>query len=170
MMTNKELGDALIDAAYQKRFDDLMALLDEHQPDLTYDDFLFKGHDGTILNSVAHDLGCYVAHYCDCADMEKLLSLGVCPNINHKSSTEYSIKYRASVGIPVIGIDKYYADSRPLLNAIDQHKEDMVDLLLNYACPCCNGQGAKATLNLLDKAQEVGQTVIYDKLIQAMEN
>jgi len=166
-MTNKELVISLIQAAHQKRFDDLMALIDEHQPDLSHDDFIFKTDNGTITGSVAHVLVCYVAKYGSCAEMGKILPLGCCPNSNMRAATELTLETRTQIGMPTIGIDKYYVESRPLFNAIDEHKEDMVDLLLNYACPCCNGAGAKATQNLLDKAQEVGQTAIYNKLLAA---
>ena len=170
MMTNKDLGNALINAAHQKRFDDLMALLDEHQPDLTHDDFIFKAGNDTVVGSVSHVLVCYVAKYGVCVDMDKILPFGCCPNSKMKASTEMTVQAKGQMGIPVFTIDKYYADSRPLFNAIDEHKEDMVDLLLNYACPCCNGKGAKATQNLLDKAKEIGQIAICNKLEQAMEN
>lgn len=169
-MTNQELGNTLIDAAHQKRFDDLIALLDEHNPDLSHKDFIFMAGDDTVTGSVAHVLVCYVAKYGACAQMNKILLLGGCSNSQMKAAAELTALVKGQMRMPAFSIDKYYADSRPLFNAIDQSKEDMVDLLLNYACPCCNGKGAKATQNLLDKAKEVGQTNIFNKLEQAMEN
>ena len=154
-MSSKELLKALLDAAQYRRFDELIALIDKHQPDLKQEGFIFRAGDGTVMNSVAHVLMCYVAHFCPCEDMEKILALGGCPNSNNKSATDLTLQAKMQGGMPLMGgIDKHYSDSRPLINAITQGKRDMVGLLINYSCPCCNGAGARVTPLIQTLAEE----------------
>ena len=153
-MNNEQLRNDLIDAAQSHRFDELMTLIDEHQPDLKQEAFIFRAGDGTVLNSVAHVLMSYVANFCPCADVQKVMALGGCPNSNNKSATELTLQVRTQAGMPFVALDKHYAESRPLINAIKQGKREMVELLINYPCPCCNGQGARITPLIQELADE----------------
>lgn len=149
------LGKSLIRAARSQCFDELFKLLDEYEPDLNQDDFVFKANDDmTVTGSVAHVIGCYVSHYGEGTELKRVLDLGCCSNSNMRQSTELSMLTRTRSSMPFVAIDKYYADSRPLINAITQGKLDMVSLLINHPCPCCAGQGAKITPTILSLAEE----------------
>lgn len=124
-MDKSELRDNLIRACQEKRFDDLMTLIEDHQPDFT-DDYLKFKFKGIVTNSVGNMLSAYIAYFRSSSDMQKILDLGCCPN-------------------------KYSVESRPLINAIKQEKFDMVKTLVNYICHCsaCNGSGVKITNNAI---------------------
>lgn len=250
-MTNIELRDALINAAQNKNFPELMSLLNEHSPDLSQDDFKIKvphiiekkhviidkdvraaqingsvlsttvdGYQLTgqvhktkpgayvvnpagdwtftittvpilqklaaggstviheeinlsyskqvVITSVAHVLTAYVAYYCSCGDMQKVLDLGACPNSNNANSQNIGLSAAKNFISHQAVPDKYAGESRSLVNAIKQGKLDMAETLINHACPCCSGAGAKVTQNLIDLAQELKQDAIHQILLQAV--
>lgn len=247
-MDNKKLMKNLIDAAQEKRFIDLMGLIDDHQPDFTHDDFNIKAKDSTkkeinllyknvqlvkisgqiqpgtidgyqlavkqkykaikgvfvvnpagdweytitnqpmidmiglgdsvtinetvmffyfkdiVINSVGALVSAYVAQYRSSSDMQKILNLGCCPNSNNANSQNLGLSAVKNFSSHQAVPDKYALDSRPLLNAIKRQDIDMVETLINHQCPCCNGDGATITDNLISLAEPNKE--IADFLIQ----
>jgi len=150
-MDNLTLRLQLIHAAQSKDFSTLMDLLDSHTPDLSHEDFIFRMADGTVTSAVAHVIGAYVAHECDCAELETVLNHGCCANSNNNVITTKMASL--PVGAPLN--DAYFAESRPLINAIKTGKQDMVEFLVNYSCACCNGAGANVTDKIVELAEKL---------------
>jgi len=129
---------------------------------------MFSYFKDITINSVAHILSAYVAHYCPCEDMQKILDLGCCPNSNNANSQKIGLSATQGFSNHQALPDKYAGESRALVNAIKQGKLDMAETLINHSCPCCNGAGAKVTQNLIDLAQELKQDAIHERLLQAV--
>jgi hypothetical protein len=250
-MDNLQLRNELIGAAQDRRFDDLIKLIDDHQPDFSNDDFKIKvkhsvrkeinllyknvnqitisgqvssstasgyqlaipqqfackkgifnlSHTGlwtytitnqqmidkisnkesvvindkvgfsyfkdVTINSAGSTVSAYIAAFCSHADMEKILSLGCCPNSSNTNSQEIGLSATSKFSNHQATPSKLSNDSRPLINATRRGCIDMVNVLINYSCDCCSGSGAKATDNIIELAvagSDVHSALLKNKL------
>ena len=109
-----------------------------------------------VIGSLSYELLAYAAHGSDVATVQKLLDLGCCPNSNTTKQRNFASNVAISRGMSTSNAkyDKFSSDSRALLNAVRANKLDVVEALINFACPCCGGKGAKISLNILAEANK----------------